>query len=466
MHKALEEFKRISESINDSIILIDKDFKILSLNKSAEDTFEYTKKELIGNSINMVIANLEKKDLSENKKEPIKIFQAHFKKRQAELIEATISELKLDDDIYFILIARDISSKKERQERLRYISFHDNLTGLFNRLYFHAELNRLDTARQLPLAVIMGDIDSFKLANDAFGYDYGDKLLKQVSSILRESCRADDIVARWGGDEFVILLPKTDSNMVMDIIHRIEKSFKKKYKEKLPISISLGFAIKRDIQKDADLLVNEAESNMKKAKVLKSKRVNDAILEFLEESLWEKKLGNKTNRESIIKNAVKLAKELKLPSAEREKLKLLATFYDIGELAIKEEIINSKRQLGTEELLDIRTHPEIGYRIAKSSPNIASIADSILYHHERWDGKGYPHGIKGRKIPLLSRIIAIVTSFDAMTSGRKYKNRLDKEDAIKELRNCSGTQFDPSLTDRFISILESDNIKADQLPGI
>jgi len=471
MVKEIDFFKRISQAINDAIIIVDKDKKILSLNGAAEETFEYKSKELLGNSINLIIPGLKNSDFKNAEKKSkndqhIKILQAHFKKSNSELIEATISGLKIKKDRYFILIVRDISSKKKRQERLRYVTFHDNLTGLFNRLYFHAELNRLNTARQLPLSVIMGDIDGFKLANDAFGYDYGDVLLKQVANILKESCRADDIVARWGGDEFVILLPKTDSNMVMDIINRIEKRFVRKYKERLPISISLGFSVRRSIEKEIDYLMVEAENNMKKAKILKSKKVNDSILDFLEKSLWKKKMDNRADREAILENCLKLAKLIKLPSTDRERLKRVVTFHDIGELAIEEDIIGKKKNLKESELFDIRSHPEVGYRIAKTSPNIADIAECILYHHERWDGKGYPHGIKGKKIPLLARIISIVTAFDSMVSGRKHKKKISLSQALEELKKCAGTQFDPKLTDRFISIFESEKAKPSPLPGI
>ncbi len=151
--------------------------------------------------------------------------------------------------MFFTLIVRDITIRKNTEEKLRYLSFHHRLTSLYNRSYFDEELQKLDTTRQLPLSIIIGDIDGFKLVNDAFGYKEGDDLLKSLAKVLKESCRSDDILARWGGDEFVILLPKTDSRVAAEIISRIEKKSKSIGSIEIPLNISLGFSIKDSLLK-------------------------------------------------------------------------------------------------------------------------------------------------------------------------------------------------------------------------
>ncbi len=348
----------------------------------------------------------------------------------------------------------DITERKRAELAIEYLSFHDKLTGLYNRAYFEEELKRLDTSRQLPLSIVIGDVDSLKLVNDAFGYKEGDELIIGAANVLKYSCRDEDIIARWGGDEFMVVLPKTRHSDVVEIIGRIEKTCKKISPQKIPLSISLGFSVKnKSTQKVCDV-IKEAEVRMQKRKLLKSKNISSSIIASLEKLLLEKNRETKDHIEYLTSTALKLGKAAKLSGSELNKLSLLINIHDIGEIVIRDSILTKKRKLTKKEWKIIKKHPEVGYNITKLSSKLAPVAEAILSHHEWWDGTGYPRGLKGNEIPKISRIITIVSAYDAMVNGRVYKEAVSKGEAIEELERYSGKQFDPKLVNTFIKVLD------------
>lgn len=351
-------------------------------------------------------------------------------------------------------VMRDISARKRTEERLSYMSFHDRLTDLYNRAYFEEELKRLDTRRQLPLSVIIGDVNGLKLINDAFGHREGDKILKGCAEVLKKCCRAEDIVARWGGDEFSILLPKTDEEVLAEIVKRVKNKSNKTRKSKIPLSISLGMSTKKKNYQDFSKVIKKAEDNMYRHKLVDSKSIISSIISSLEEILFEKSIKTERHTKRVKEMTLKLAKSTKLSKIKMEELSLLASIYDIGKVAILDIILNKKENLSKREWETIKRHPEIGYRIALASHQLSSIAEYILTSHEWWDGTGYPQGLKGEEIPILSRIITIVDAYEAMVTGRPYKRAISKKAAIKELERYKGIQFDPRLVDKFIKILK------------
>nr|MBC8388933.1 diguanylate cyclase [Actinomycetota bacterium] len=333
------------------------------------------------------------------------------------------------------------------------LSYHDQLTGLYNRRFAKEEIKRLDTKRQLPLSVIMGDLNSLKLTNDTFGHSKGDKMLKGTARLLKRMCRSDDILSRWGGDEFVILLPKTSITDSEEIVQRIKKECKKLIIQKIPISISIGVATKIEVGQDMDEIIIEAESNMYKNKLVEKESNASSIIFALEQALYEK--SNETIEHTFrIKDfAIKLGESIKLPVNQLDELSLLASLHDIGKVAIPETILLKEGKLTEKEWAVIKRHPEIGFNIAQSSPQIIHIAKFILACHENWDGSGYPKGLTGESIPVVSRVISIADAYDVMTSERIYKKAMSKPEAIEELKRCAGTQFDPVLINKFIEII-------------
>ena len=352
-------------------------------------------------------------------------------------------------------ILHDISKRKTIENHLSYLSFHDNLTELYNRAYFEEELNRLNTKRQLPVSIIVGDINGLKLINDAFGHNEGDEILKSCANVLKSCCRAEDIVARWGGDEFSMLLPKTDEEVALKIVKRIREKCAKTISGRIPLSISLGTSTKVRSNEDFSKVIRKAEENMYRQKLIETKSIISSIISALERTLFEKSIKSEEHTKRIKEMALKLGKSIGLSATDIDELSLLATIHDIGKVAILDIILNKKENLSSKEWETIKRYPEIGYRVAISSHQLSSIAEYILTVHEWWNGKGYPQGLKGEDIPVLSRIIAIVDAYEVMITGRPYKKAISKKGAIAELKKCSGTQFDPELVKRFVKILES-----------
>lgn len=360
-------------------------------------------------------------------------------------------------------LVEELEKLKKDFERLRKIAgigltrycFYDKLTSLFNRAYFEEELKRLDTERQLPLSIIIGDLNGLKLVNDAFGHKEGDRLLIKSGRFLKECCRKEDIVSRWGGDEFAILLPKTSLEAAEEVIDRIEALCKTISDTKIPLSISLGIASKIEQKQNVNTVLKKAEENMYKKKFRVTIDVSNSIISCLENSLWEKSHESRDDLDRIKKLAEKLGRMLNLNESELEKLEMLAAVHDIGKVAILEDILEKSSVLKEKDWEILKKHSEVGYHIAKSSDKLAPIAEAIMTHHEWWNGGGYPFNLKGTDIPLISRIVAIVDAYDAMTNDRPFRKAINKEEATEELKNLAGKQFDPKLVDNFIKILET-----------
>ena len=352
-------------------------------------------------------------------------------------------------------VMMDITDLKQDEEKIRYLIFHDYLTGLYNRAFFEEELTRLDTPRNFPISLVMGDLDSLKLVNDTFGHAEGDEYLKKIATALRESCRKDDIIARWGGDEFAIILPHATDEEAQMIIKRINDACHQ-FSEHLaiPFNISIGCATKTKEDESMKDMVKTAEDRMYRRKLLEMKSSRSAVIASLTEALRQKNHGIQEHTDRLRTLSAAFARELGLSTDEIDDLMLLATLHDIGKIAIPESILRKPGPLTPEEWETVFKHPEIGFRIVQSTPELTSIALAILAHHERWDGAGYPQGLKGNHISLLSRILSIIDAFELITSDRPYQKARSIKEATDELKRCAGTQFDPELVERFIAVIQ------------
>lgn len=339
----------------------------------------------------------------------------------------------------------------------RKITYHDSLTGLYNRRFFEEELKRLDVPRNLPLSIIMGDVNGLKLVNDAFGHEKGDELLRKAADAIVSACRKDDIVARWGGDEFVVLLPKTSSVDAEDIVNRMRASHAGEHVNAVKVSLSYGWETKLVPEEGIPQLLKRAEDFMYKHKILENEGLRNNAINTIISTLHEKNPREEQHSKRVSDICRDLALDIGLSPLEANRLKVVGLLHDIGKIAIDEGILNKPGQLTASEWAEIRRHPDIGYRILSTSYEMQELAESILAHHERWDGKGYPKGLRGEQIPVVARIIALADSFDAMTSERPYRKPLTLETAIFEIRNGAGTQFDPDLAIRFADLMEQAN---------
>lgn len=382
------------------------------------------------------------------------IYQAYDRDENLLWIEMNARISQQNEDGSFVIdgFCRDITERHQSEEKIRYLGFHDKLTGLYNRAFLEEEIKRVDTKRQLPISIIMGDLNNLKLINDTYGHQSGDKLIKKAAEMFKESCRDEDIIARWGGDEFVVLLPQTKIEESEVIIRRINQQLEHEEGE-LQLSISLGTAAKNDSEEDLMITLSRAEDRMYKNKIASRKSARSSVLSAFLTSLKEKSSETEEHVQRMRTLAENFAEEVGLSTSERDRLYLLTQMHDIGKIAVSEEILNKADKLNEEEWETIKKHTETGFRITSNIEDFAHISHEILHHHERWDGSGYPEGISGKEIPLLARMLTIIDAYDVMISGRPYKKAMSEEEAAAELENCAGSQFDPELVEKFIESL-------------
>ncbi len=348
----------------------------------------------------------------------------------------------------------DITERKNREEEIIYLNCHDTLTGLYNHAYLEREKKNLDHENLLPLSVITGDINGLKLINDVFGYDDGDRILKATGEILKSCCLPDSRITRSGEDTFTVLLPNTDGKQA----HAICKAISSKLEEfriremqgKINLSMSMGYSTKTSMNQSINEVIKEAEDYMYKRKLLQSRSLHSNLINSMKTTLFEKSRETEAHAERLMELAKQLGYQMQLGEDQLSELELLAALHDIGKIGISDRILNKKGPLTPEEWTEMKRHPEIGYRIAMSSPSLMPIAEYILHHHEHWDGGGYPQGLRGEEIPLISRIIAVIDAYDAMTQDRPYRRAMSEDAAADEIRNCAASQFDPNISKVFV----------------
>ena len=363
-------------------------------------------------------------------------------------IKHNISSPLTDTEVF----QNNIININDREKML----YKDMLTGLYNKNFFDEELSRLDTKRQLPISIIMGDINGLKLINDAFGHQMGDNTLKRAAEIMTSSFREEDIVCRIGGDEFIVLLPKTTGETALQVIERVKNKCEINPLDFLKISISFGIATKESTDTDIYTVLKKAENKMYFNKLKESKQAKLLMIKALKSRLEKITYETKTHYDRLKILCLKMADALNLSENEKEELRLLCEFHDIGKIGVSKKILQKQGSLNSEEWENIKRHSEIGYYIAKEFKDASPVDELILIHHERWDGKGYPGLLKNDEIPVVARIFAIADAYDVMVNDRPYKTRMNKRQALNEIKDKSGSQFDPNIAEVFIKIMENE----------
>ena len=367
--------------------------------------------------------------------------------------DAIRSRYNADGDIEIFGISRNIHERKEQEDKLRYMSFHDQLTGLYNRRFFEEELKRLDTQRNLPISIVMGDINGLKLINDSFGHAVGDQLLEKTAQILRKVCRADDIIARLGGDEFVVLLPKTNASVATQIISRIKSLMAAEKVANIELSFSFGYETKEAVQQNMLEVLANAENHMYRNKLYERSSMRSKTVDIIMNTLFEKSSRELMHSKRVSEICRAIASMMDLDKDFVNQIGIAGLVHDIGKIGVDEKILNKVGKLTGDEWQEIVKHPETGWRILSSTSEFSEVARFILEHHEKWDGSGYPKGLKGEEISLEARIISIADAYDAMTSKRTYGDGISREKAVEEIKRCSGAQFDPAIVDGFLNCI-------------
>lgn len=462
-HRETSKFlSTLLDSIPDHIFYKDKDGVYLGCNRAFELASGMTRAHLFGKN-DFEIYDRDTAELFVSKDAQVLRQQQDMRTEETVLfpdgravITETLKTPFFNDEgelAGLIGISRDITDRKKKEDKIEYLSIHDVMTGLFSRMYFDTELYRLDAANDLPYSVITGDINALKLTNDLFGHNEGDKLIMETAVLLRSSC-GQGIVARTGGDEFSVLLPKTGEEEANRIVTKIYAAFEEQ--KALPreqnffLSISLGYATKVREEQTIGEILKTAEEHMYRRKLLEHQSIRSTLLTTIKQLLFSKSNETMEHAERMAQLARRMGAELALSESDLVSLELMAVLHDIGKIGISNDVLSKPGPLEELEWTEIRRHPEIGYRIALTIPELQGIAGYILCHHERWDGAGYPQGIRGDDIPYIARIIAVIDSYDAMTEDRPYRNGMPVQDAANEIIRHAGKQFDPEISRVFV----------------
>ena len=372
-----------------------------------------------------------------------------------------------------------VEARKKTEETLRRLASTDSLTGLANHGSLHEILEReiqrgLDTGQ--PLAVLMMDLDGFKLFNDTYGHQEGDRVLSQVASVLVAQFGDSGIVGRYGGDEFMVILPNTDRSAAVESGNKLleaiaEERLRPRHGSNLPVMLSIGLSLCPDDAKEKEELIAYADSSLFEAKQLSGstlvvahrdpvdsfakQRTPFGVLDALVRAVDRKDRYTRLHSQQDAEYAVALGKAIGLTDGTLNSLRVGGLLHDVGKIGVPDEILKKPGPLTEDETAIMREHVVLSNLIVHGVPNLQDVSDSVYSHHERWDGEGYPRGLKGEEIPIAGRIMGIVDAYSAMILDRPYRKALSHQEAIAELRKCSGTQFDPNLIEAFIQIIET-----------
>ena len=359
-----------------------------------------------------------------------------------------------DGEIETVGVSRNIEERKQAENDIRYLSYHDQLTGLFNRRFYEEELGKMKFQKNLPFALILCDINVLKLTNDAFGHMTGDDLLKRFADVLAGELRSGDVAARIGGDEFVLLLSKTDRTGAEKLAACIREGIERSNAENpdSPIlSVSFGWAVKDNADERFEAIFLQAEERMYSQKLREGDARKKEMVQLVLQKLFARERWELVHSENVGRLSMAIGAAMGLEIAALEQLWVLGRLHDIGKIGISEKILNKHEALSQEEWMEIRRHPEIGYQILRSVDKYAPIAEAVLSHHEWYDGSGYPRKLKGQEILLGARIVAVAEAYDKMVSGDSFSKPVSRAVAASELLAGSGTQFDPEIVELFLS---------------
>lgn len=350
-----------------------------------------------------------------------------------------------------VVLSNRVTELQRQLENNYFLSYNDQLTGLCNRRSFENTLEKFVDEGKYPISFIVSDINGLKMVNDSFGHEKGDELLLKYADALKKLNLKHEYVSRIGGDEFAIILPFFESEEASQIRDKLSSYCSEEFINGVELSVSFGVATMYDSGESINEVLKVAEDKMYQQKIYVYASRKDNTIEIINNTLHAKNKREQLHSNRVAELAERTAKCLGMNVEEQNKIRTAGLMHDIGKIGIPEELLNKPADLTEEEYKEVAKHPEIGYRILKASGKMLEIADCVLSHHEKWDGTGYPRGIKGEEISLEARIIAIADTYDAMTNQREYRRGLSKEVAIAELIKYKGTQFDPNLVDVFVN---------------
>lgn len=429
--------------------------RIVDANPAAVAFYGYTKAELLAMTvydINMVDPKMIEVFLVESleQKQPYHTVSNRLKSGAIRIVDVYSCPISSEVGTLFYSIIFDVTEREQALNEIKYISYHDHLTDLYNRRYFDQVLTKLNTPDQLPLAVIMADINGLKLINDSLGHQAGDRQLIRVSQLIKTACDDTAIVARIGGDEFAVILPRANHLKTQKLIKEMKYLASLSQPENITLTVAFGYAIKTDTKSSFNDILAEAENQMYRRKMYEGTSSRNQSVNIVMNALFEKSAREMDHSRRVGSIATLIAKTMNADTAVVQQIETAGFLHDIGKIGIDEQILNKPGKLDPFEWKEIQRHPEIGWRILGNTSDFSELSNIILNHHERWDGTGYPRGIAGPAIPLQSRIIALADAYDAMTNNRTYRKALTNSQAVEEIKRHAGKQFDPDLVAIFL----------------
>jgi diguanylate cyclase (GGDEF)-like protein/putative nucleotidyltransferase with HDIG domain len=372
----------------------------------------------------------------------------------------------------------ELESRYRELVDARHQAATDGLTGIYNHRTLQDALTR-EVERSVryghPLALLMMDVDGFKLFNDTYGHQAGDGVLRQVAGVLTKMMRTGDFIGRYGGDEFMAILPHTDRDGATSMAKRTLEAFSLEKLhtdtgDDLPLVVSIGVAVCPDDSQHKQELLACADASLYEAKQASGSSLRVArqepdemvayqdtplkVLDSLVRGIDSKDSYTRQHSQQDADLAAELGDALGLSQEPLRALRVAGLLHDVGKIGVPDDILKKPGPLTDEERRTMQEHVVLGKLIIQGVPNLQDVVEAVYTHHERWDGTGYPQGLKGEEIPLLGRVLAVADAYSAMILDRPYRKALSHEQAVEELRRGAGTQLDPELVEQLIDLLE------------
>lgn len=451
------KYRTLLEQANQAIVVAQKGI-IQYCNPHTVKLSGYDIHEVIGTSLTDFIHPQDAAMVRENftrrmeGKAPPAAYECRILRKDGALCWAEISGIIIDwaGEAASLAFISDITDRKMREQEVQYHSYHDHLTDMYNRRYYIEALKQMDQPEQLPFSMILGDVNGLKLTNDAFGHLTGDWLLQTIAAAIKNVCRLDDTAARIGGDEFVLLLPRTSTEEAEQIVRLIQEEISRHQSGPVTVSLSIGWATKNNVAEKNSRIYMQAEDMMYSKKLTESLEMKRETLRRISARLYERSSWEEQHANRVSQWCEQMGRAMGLDARQISDIETAGRWHDIGKVSVDATGLYRQEPLSEEDKLDTVRHPEIGYNILSALPQYSEVARIVLAHHEHWDGSGYPKGLRGEEIPLASRILHVVETYDSMINGLNCDQRRSEEEAIRELQSQAGKQCDANVVSVFV----------------